>query len=328
MPTNLPPEYFELEKRFKLAKSPAEKAACLEEILSVIPKHKGTDHLRADYRRQLSKLKSEARTQRGAVIQQSAFRIRREGAGQVVVVGAANVGKSTLVNTLTNASPEVSPAPYTTWTPTPGMMPIENVQVQLIDTPPLDREYIEPELIDLIRRSDLILIMVDLQTHPVQQLETTVDILRENRILPLHQKTEQDEQKIASFIPFFVLANKCDDENLDEICEIFCELLEVEWPMLSISAKTGRSLDRLKQVVFKQLEIIRVYSKAPGEEPDYEHPFVMKQGGTVEEFAGKIHKDFLEKLKFARVWGSSAFEGQMVQRDYVLQDGDVVELKI
>jgi small GTP-binding protein len=328
MPTNLPPEYFELEKRFKLAKSPAEKAACLEEILSVIPKHKGTDHLRADYRRQLSKLKSEARSQKGAVIQQSSFRIRREGSGQIVVVGAANVGKSTLVNALTNASPEVSPAPYTTWTPTPGMMAIENVQVQMIDTPPLDREYIEPELIDLIRRSDMILIMVDLQTHPVQQLETTVETLRENCILPLHQKTEQDEQKIASFIPYFVLANKCDDESLDEICEIFCELLEVEWPTLSISAKTGRNLDRLKQVVFEQLEIIRVYSKAPGEEPDYEHPFVMKQGGTVQEFAAKIHHDFLEKLKFARVWGSSAFDGQMVQRDYVLQDGDVVELRI
>lgn len=328
MPTNLPPEYFELEKRYKLAKSPAEKADILEEILSVIPKHKGTDHLRADYRRQLSKLKSEARTQKGAVIQQSAFRIRREGAGQVVVVGAANVGKSMLVDTLTNASPEVSPAPYTTWTPTPGMMPIENVQVQLIDTPPLDREYIEPELIDLIRRSDMILIVVDLQTHPVEQLETTVEILRENRIHPFHLKTEQDEKKIASFIPFFVLANKCDDESLDEICEIFCELLEVEWPMLSVSAKTGRNLDRLKQVVFKQLKIIRVYSKAPGEEPDYEHPFVMKQGGTVEEFAGKIHQDFMNDLKFARVWGSSAFDGQMVQRDYLLQDGDVVELKI
>jgi uncharacterized protein len=328
MPTNLPPEYFELEKRYKLAKSPAEKADILEEILSVIPKHKGTDHLRADYRRQLSKLKSEARTQKGAVIQQSAFRIRREGAGQVVVVGAANVGKSMLVDTLTNATPEVSPAPYTTWTPTPGMMPIENVQVQLIDTPPLDREYIEPELIDLIRRSDMILIVVDLQTHPVEQLETTVEILRENRIHPLHLKTEKDEKKIASFIPFFVLANKCDDESLDEICEIFCELLEVEWPMLSVSAKTGRNLDRLKQVVFKQLKIIRVYSKAPGEEPDYEHPFVMKQGGTVEEFAGKIHQDFMEDLKFARVWGSSAFDGQMVQRDYLLQDGDVVELKI
>lgn len=328
MPTNLPPEYFELEKRFKLANSAAEKAACLEEILSVIPKHKGTDHLRADYRRQLSRLKSEARTQKGAVIQQSAFRIRREGAGQVVVVGAANVGKSMLVNALTNASPEVSPAPYTTWTPTPGMMQIENVQIQLVDTPALDREYIEPDLIDLIRRSDLILIMVDLQTHPVQQLESTLEILRENRILPLHRKTEQDEQKIASFMPFYVLANQCDDESMDEICDIFCELLEVEWPMLAISAKTGRNLERLKRIVFEELKVIRVYSKAPGEEPDYEHPFVMKQGGTVEEFASRIHKDFLQNMKFARVWGSSAFDGQKVERDYPLQDGDVVELRI
>jgi small GTP-binding protein len=327
MPTNLPPDFYEVEKRFRLAKSPAEKIACLEEMLSIIPKHKGTDHIRADYRRQISKLKS-SKTQKGGSIHVSAFRIDREGPGQVVVLGTTNVGKSALVDKLTNASPEVSSTPYTTWKPTPGMMLVDNVQIQLIDTPPLDREYLEPELVDLIRRADLILLMLDLQTHPDQQLETTVEILKQNRIIPSHMEGKTDTDQYVWYVPVIVLTNKCDDESLDEICEILQELIEDEWPIISISAETGRNLDQLKQSVFDSLDILRVYSKAPDEEPNFNQPVVMKNGATLEDFTKEIHKDFHEKLKFAKVWGSTAFDGQMVQRDYVLQDGDVVELHL
>jgi ribosome-interacting GTPase 1 len=158
MPTNLPPEYFEVEKRYRAASSPEEKAACLEEMLGTIPKHKGTDKLRADLRRKLSKLKDAARTRKGTSRQVSAFHIDKEGAGQAVVIGPANVGKSALVAALTNATPEVADYPFTTWTPTPGMMPVEDIQVQLIDTPPLNSEFVDPELINLIRRADLILL--------------------------------------------------------------------------------------------------------------------------------------------------------------------------
>jgi ribosome-interacting GTPase 1 len=183
-------------------------------------------------------------------------------------------------------------------------------------------------LIDLIRRSDLILLVLDLQTHPDQQLETTIEILRQNRIVPLHLKDRVEEEQYVWYVPVIVLTNKCDDESLDEICQIFQELLEDEWPILSVSASTGRNLDQLKQTVFDSLDLIRVYSKAPDEEPNFSEPVVMKEGATLEDFAKEIHKDFHEKLKFARAWGSTAFDGQMVQRDYVLQDGDVVELRI
>lgn len=98
--------------------------------------------------------------------------------------------------------------------------------------------------------------------------------------------------------------------------------------MLAVSAQTGRHLEGLKQTVFDNLEIIRIYSKPPGKEPDREMPFVLKKGGTVGDLAAKVHKDFLAKLKTARVWGSGVYEGQLVSRDYVLQDGDVVELHI
>ena len=119
-----------------------EQIALLEELISVVPKHKGTDHLRADLRRRLSKLKGQSQSRKEVSRRQSIFLIEKEGVGQVAVVGAPNVGKSALVAALTNATPDVSEAPFTTWQPTPGMMPFEDVQVQLIDTPSLCPEYV------------------------------------------------------------------------------------------------------------------------------------------------------------------------------------------
>ena len=296
MPTNLPPEAIEAERRYRAAQSVAEKITTLEEFLSTIPKHKGTDKLRANLRKRLSKLKASSQVRKGVSTRDSAFGINKEGAGQVVLVGPTNVGKSALVAALTNATPQVAASPYTTWTPTPGMMPVEDIQVQLIDTPPLDREYVKPELMNLIRRSDLILLVVDLQTDPLQQLEDTIALLEEHRIVPRRLQDRYADERRLTFIPLFVLANKNDDETLDENFEIFCELLkengEDDCPLLPVSATTGRNLERLKQVVFEQLEIIRVYSKAPGKTPDLDAPFVLKKGSTVAEFAGKVHRTF------------------------------------
>jgi len=328
MPINLPPAAVEAERRYRAARSVAQKIACLEEFISTVPKHKGTDKLRADLRRRLSRLKTTSKARKGVGRRDSAFRIDKGDAGQVVVVGPANVGKSALVATLTNATPKVADSPFTTWKPTPGMMPMENIQIQLVDTPPLNRDFVEPELVDLIRGSDLILLVVDLQTDPVQQLEDTIAFLQEHRIVPRHLQDRYTEQQRLTFIPLLVLANKNDDENSDEDFEIFCELLEDDWPLLPVSATSGRNLERLKQVVFERLEVIRIYSKPPGKEPNLSAPFILKKGGTVAEFAGKVHQDFFERLKTARVWGSAVYDGQMVRRDYVLHDGDVVELRI
>jgi len=328
MPINLPPEALEAEKLYRAAQSTREKIARLEEFIAIIPKHKGTDRLRADLRRKLSKLKDAAQTKKGVSRRESAFQIDREGAGQVAVVGPANVGKSALVAALTNATPEVSAAPFTTWQPTPGMMEVEDIQIQLIDTPPLDSDYVNPELVQLIRRADLILLVVDVQTNPIQQLEETVALLERYCIAPRRLQDRYAQEQRMTFVPLLVLANKTDDESIAEVFELFGELLEEDWPVLAVSATTRRNLDCLKKAVFERLEIVRVYSKAPGKKPDFSAPFVLKKGGTVEELAGKVHQDFRKNLKAARVWGSAAYDGQMVKRDYVLQDGDVVELRV
>ena len=328
MPTNLPPEALDADRRYREAESPEEKIACLEELLSLIPKHKGTDRLRADLRRRLSKLRSRSQGRRRRSKRESAFRIEREGAGQVVVVGTTGVGKSALVAALTNATPEVADAPFTTWTPTPGMMPVGGTQIQLVDTPPLRQDFVESELLDLIRRSDLILLVVDLQADPVQQLEDAVALLLEHRIAPRRLEDQHAEDRRFVFIPMLVLANKSDDERSDEDFDIFRELLEDEWPSLPVSARTGRNLERLKELVFERLEIMRVYSKPPGKPPDLSAPFVLSKGSTVGEFAAGVHQDFTRELKTARVWGSGVFDGQAVGRDHVLHDGDIVELRI
>ncbi|MBN2472726.1 MAG: TGS domain-containing protein [Anaerolineae bacterium] len=330
MPTNLPPEYYQIEEQFREATTSAERISLLEEMLSVIPKHKGTDKLRAELRRKLSRLKESAESSKTSSRQVSPFVIDREGAGQAAIIGPANVGKSSLVRALTNATPDVADYPYTTAVPVPGMMQFENVQIQLLDTPPLSREYEEPQLLDLVRRCDLILLVLDLQGYPLDQYESTVDLLVEHRIIPRHLEAQHSDTLRRLFIkPMIVLVNKVDDETFDEDFAVLCELLGVqdECPFIPVSAQTGRNLDRMRQAVFEALDIIRIYSRPPGKEPNLNAPFTLKRGSTVEDFAEKVHKDFVENLKSARIWGTAVFEGQPVGRDHILHDGDVVELR-
>ncbi len=327
MPANLPPAYFEAEKRYREARTPAEGIAALEEMLAIMPKHKGTDKLKADLRRRISKLKSKQQEKKKLGRRDSSYRIEREGVGQVVLIGAPNVGKSALVSALTNADPQVADFPHSTWKPTPGMMYFENIQIQLIDAPPISKEYMEPLFFDMARRSDIILVVVDVQTDPLQQLEEPVSVLKERRIAP-RRLAHLYEGHGWTLLPFLVVANKNDGYSMEEDFEIFRSLLEDEWPLVPVSAKTGHNLDVLRQTLFDTLEIIRVYTKAPGKGPDLTEPFVLKKGSRMEDLASKIHKDFLEKLKYARVWGKQVYDGQMVQRDQVLQDGDIVELHL
>ena len=327
MPTNLPPDYYHIEKEFRAATSGAEKIALLEEMFSIIPKHKGTDHLRANLRRKLAKLRESPQGGASAGRHDTGFNVDREGAGQVAVIGPPNVGKSALVAALTAAQPEVAAHPFTTWTAMPGMMPFEGIQIQLIDTPPLTREHEEPLLYDLIRRADLALLLVDIQGFPIQQLEDTIDLLVEHRIIPVELIDDHEIQRRTKVLRLLVLANKCDDEDAEGDFEVLRELLEDKWDLWPFSATTLRGADDLKRKLFELLEIIRIYCKPPGALPDYGAPFTLRAGSSVEEFAGLVHKDFAEQLKSARAWGAGVFDGQQVGRDHILHDGDVVELR-
>ena len=328
MPTNVPPQYHKVEEKYRQAKSPEEKLQYLKEMMSIIPKHKGTEHMRADLKRRMAELRAAPSGKKGGPARQtSAFQIDREGAGQVVLVGVPNVGKSALVDALTGASPEVAAHPFTTWQPSPGMMLIDDVQVQLIDTPPLNDDFMKPELFQLIRHAEMMAIVVDLQAFPIEQLEQALAHLEEHNIAPESYEDRYPGRDDIVFLPTLVLVNKNDDESTDADFEVLQELMDSELTMLPISAETGRHVDRFKAEIFQRLGIIRIYAKPPGKEPDMTAPFVMHAGGTVEQFAGQVHRDLLETLKSARVWGEDVYDGQAVGREHVLHDGDIVELR-
>jgi len=328
MPTNLPPEYYQVDKRYRAAETTGEKIVLLEELLSTIPKHKGTEHLRGDLKARLARLKTEKQSKKSNPHHASSFHIAREGAGQVAIIGAANSGKSALLRALTHAEPQVSEIPFTTWEPLPGMMLAQSVPIQLVDTPALDREHVEPELFDLLRRADIILLLLDLQGDPLQQFEDAMRLLEENRIAPVLLKPDGAPDERLVYRPLLLVGTKCDDPAADLDCQTLDELLGLQWPVLPVSALAGRNLELLQQAILAQLDVIRVYARPPGKEPDLSAPFILKAGSSIEDLAAKVHKDFVQHLKSARVWGRSVHEGQMVGRDYILQDGDIVELRV
>ncbi|MHC4150138.1 MAG: GTPase, partial [Planctomycetota bacterium] len=158
MPANLTPEYFKAERWYREATTPDEKILALERMLAVMPKHKGTDHLKADLRRKLSKLK-EASAQKGKTKQVDVFHVPKSGAGQIVLLGTPNCGKSSIVAALTNAKVNVTDFPFATSAPVPGMVKFEDVPIQFVDMPPITAEYIAPGQVGTYRNCDLIAVV-------------------------------------------------------------------------------------------------------------------------------------------------------------------------
>jgi len=330
MPANLTPQYMSAEQRFKQASTHEEKITCLEEMLRVIPKHKGTDKLQADLKRRLSKLRQEAQkaaaTRRGYTLS-----VEAEGAGQIVMVGPPNVGKSALLAALTKATPEVADYPFTTRRPMPGMMFLENVQIQLVDMPPISHESMESWMSQITRNADAILLVVDLGDSAVlDAVELIAEVLQEWKILPAARPLTPEEEDTldVGVVPrrALLLGNKWDVPASKDNWDIIQELYSTRWPTLAVSATHGYNLEALRRALYTLLDIVRVYTKAPGKKPDLTAPFTMPRGSTVVEVAATVHKDFATHLKFARIWGTEKYDGQMVQRDYIVQEGDVIEL--
>jgi ribosome-interacting GTPase 1 len=328
MPANLPPDYFAAEERFRAARTPEDKIEALEEMLAIMPKHKGTDKLKAMLRERISKFRDQALQKKGGAKHKSAYSIEKEGAAQVVVVGPPNTGKSSLVSLVTNASPEVAAFPHTTHKPTPGMMEYENIQFQLIDTPPITRQYADPSLLDLLRRTDIVMVMVDLLADPIGQYEEIMAILHDYRIYSPQCRLPESLPKRPFIRKILIAVNKMDRPEDQEALEIFRELSGLDQPCLGLSTKTGLNVSSLPEMLFSQAQIVRTYTKRPGKEADLTAPFILPAGSVLEELAARIHNEFAAKLKYARIWGRSVRDGQMVQKNYVMQDGDIAEFCI
>jgi ribosome-interacting GTPase 1 len=326
MPANLPPHYFEAEKRYRAAKEPEDKIAALQAMLAIMPRHKGTDKLHAELRRKIAKFSQEAE-RKYATARRTGFYIKPEGAGQVMLVGPANTGKSRLLAAVSEAIPEIAEYPFTTKTPIPGMMKFEDIQIQLVDTPPIGHKEVKVLLANTLRNADLIVIIIDLSREPISQVEAALQGLGEARIEPL---TESATQVTPGSYPrrMLIVGNKNDLKGSNGNWEILRSQYAKLFPLASISAKEGSGLEEFKRAVYQALNIIRVYTKTPGSKADLSDPMIQEKGSTLEEAAESLHKDFRQNLKYAVVWGSGKYDGQRASKGHILQDGDIVEFHI
>lgn len=328
MPANLPPEYFEAEKRFKQAVFPSEKVASLEDLIATIPKHKGTDKLRADLRRKLSQLRKDAASRKKGG-RTDLYNVEKEGAAQFALVGFPNAGKSSVLACLTNATPVIAEYPLSTVTPLPGMMPFEDIQFQLVDLPPVGNEATDGWVSAVLRYADALMLIVDLADDPEVQAELLFDQLGQWNIIPATaEASEPASPKAGISKKAVIVANK---KDLPEGGASFPKLREKYGQLyrcIGISALRKEHIEDLKHMLFEISGIIRVYSKPPGKEPDFSTPFTISSGSTILDLAKIIHKDFISNLKFARIWGSGKFDGQRVEKNHILQDKDIIEFHI
>jgi len=329
MPANLTPQYKEAEQRFRQAATHEEKLETLREMLALLPKHKGTEQIQAALRRRLAKLEEEGQsTKRSGPQRFDPGHVPREGAGQWVLIGAPNAGKSALLRALTHAHPEVAPYPFTTRVPLPGMMPFEDVQVQLVDTPPVAPNHTESYLANLVHGADGVLFVLDVTADDVEENARALLALAEKaRVWPRDRPLPQDAPSFLAVKPVFAIGSKIDLDPDGVFLALARESVPGDIPLYGVSAEHGAGLEDLRPLLFRALGRIRIYAKEPGKKPDRERPFVLKRDATVQALALAVHKDLAERITYARIWGGTArFDGQQVDRDHVLTDGDVVEL--
>jgi small GTP-binding protein len=310
MPANLGPEYLAAEEEYRQAQTQAEKIAALEKMWAALPKHKGTEKMQADIKKKLSAARKESQ-KKGAAHSVPFYVIPREGAGQVALVGPPNSGKSQLLCALTHARAEVADYPFTTRMPTPGMMNFENVQIQLVDLPPVSEEFTEQWVPQVLRNANTSVLVVDPgDPESLEEIETIGKTLAGWKV-PL---------------PKLLVANKLDLPQSAECFPVLEELYGTGYRCLGISAAAGEGLDAFRRAVFDLLELVRFYTKVPGKKFDFTAPYVLHRGATVLDAARKVHKDFAEHLKFARMFRlDENREGMMVDRHHLVRDEDIYE---
>jgi uncharacterized protein len=330
MPANLPPQYSKAEDQYRSATTPADRLEALRVMFRLLPKHKGTEKLQSDLKQKISRAKEEIEGGKaGAKKSGISHRVPREGAGQVVLVGAPNVGKSAILAALTNARPEVAPFPFTTRAPYPGMMSWEDVRLQLVDLPPITPDFLEPWLPGIVRSADAALLVVDLGSDDVADAAESVLLrMAENHAELVGELPFDIDDETIHHIKTVLVANKLDADGAGDRLEVIREWFGPRFPIVPISITRGQGLDDVRRASYDLLGVLRVYTKVPGKPVDRSKPFTLPVGATVLDLAREVHRDFEHALKFARIWGTGVFEGQTVKRDHELHDADVVELHV
>jgi len=325
----LTPDYMAAEQEFKKAKSYEERIAALEKMLSTMPKHKGTEKLQSDIKHKLAKMREleEIGKSKGAGKRGGVYTIPREGAGQAAVIGPPNSGKSSILGHFTKAQVEIADYPYTTRILQPGMMPFQNVQIQLVDTPALSQEIFETWMTSVIRSADITLLVVDLSSATLlDDIEFIRSRLKEKKIELVRRSEEKIDPEGLARIKTLIVGTHLDAEGAKDNLDALKELYASEFDVLSMSFLSGEGAEKFPEIIYNALEVVRVYTKTPGKHADKSDPVVLRRGSTVADFASGIHKDIARNLKYARIWSKNKPDGLRVPRDYVFEDEDTCEL--
>jgi hypothetical protein len=349
MPANLTPDYRKAEEAYRQAREPTEKLEHLREMLRTIPKHKGTDHLQGDIKRWIKELTEEiGAASKSGKKKGPVHTIRPEGAGQLALLGAPNAGKSQLHSRLTGSRADIGPYPFTTKLPQPGMMPFEDIWFQIVDLPPVSSDYCESWMGNALQPADGVLLVVDLNDPASADHVEAVHAQLVNRKVELHgwwpglrgpkprpeptfdeagEEILEDPFRIE--LPVILIGNKADlvSDPAAELA-VLAEILGLDYPTLPVSALTGTGCEALGPLLFKALEVVRVFTKQPGKPAERDRPFTLRRGQTVLDVARAVHKDIAEGLRYGKVWGSEVYAGQQVGPEHALADKDVIELHL
>ena len=360
-----------------------EKIRELEDLISNSQYNKRTQHAIGLYKAQLAKLKEKQETRRAAAASKKGdgYSVRKTGDGTVVLLGFPSVGKSTLLNGLTDAKSEVGSYAFTTLTVVPGVMEYEHAKIQVLDVPGIVHGAASgrgrgTEVFSVLRSADLILMLIDVH-HPehynvllkeirdahlrINEKKPDVKIIKKSKdginIGKTCKLTKLDDETITTILRTFRINNAdvvirdniSDDQFIDVIennkyyvpaITVINKIDSAEPSVvkkvakdlkadLLISAQKKDHLDELQELIFERLDLIRIFLKEPTKDPDLEVPLIMHRGCTIKKVCEKLHRDFVDKFKFARVWGKSAkFPGQKQMLPHTLMDGDILELHL
>ncbi len=360
MPSNASVEYGLAQKKYYAAKTPEEKLVALLEMKSVAPSHKGAENLRYDLNKKIAELKSEIERQKSHAAKKGggavSMYVQKDGVGQIVIAGLPNTGKSWMLNKLIGKEvAEVTPYPFATKEPVPGMLNYDGAMIQIVELPALIEGSSEGkaqgrEIMGVIRNADAVLFVVNSDDDK----KVLVDELAKSYIY-INKTRPPISVKVSSF-PGIQISGKEHLAFSAEQLEQYLKNSGYQNAQVIVSGKinslgevseamnekicykqavfvnpyevTDHSLVDLKDKLFLMLDKILVFTKRPGHDADMNEPLALVKGSTVLDVAKLLHKDFAKNLKFAKVWGSTKFEGQRVGPEYVLKNKDIVEIAV
>ncbi len=354
MPANVTVEFEKARLAYQQASSPKAKLDALVEMQKLAPGHKGGENLRKDISRKIALLKKEIEKQRAKEKKKGSapgIAVKKEGIGQIVLVGLPNSGKSWLLHKLTNVEVEIAAYPFTTKKPVVGMLDFKGTKIQLVELPGLVRGSSRGkanglQLLSIARNADALVLVA--RGHEEEQL--LIEELKAAKIL-LNEKRPGIEIKQSKFRGIAVVHKKnlkIREEQLEKflkkrglfnvsvilnealtslkVLDLVLDDTIVYKKSLTLNAFGELDWQKLKERLFKMLDKVLVYTKKAGGKADMERPLALPLGSTVEDAAKHLHKELAGNFKYAKVWGSSKYPGQKVQKGYKLKNGDIIEI--